>query len=159
MKLEILKRMVLFSIFIIAASCAKEDEQIDTEKPVINVSYDNAFPKSCAVLKRGNTYIFRALATDNTGIASYGVDIHHNFDQHTHDDQPGVCPLDPKKTAVKPMIYMQNFAVPDTGTSYEIYREISIPQDIDPGDYHCQISVIDKTGWQSRTSVDIKIIE
>ena len=42
---------------------------------------------------------------------------------------------------------------------YEIKHEITIPKDIDTGDYHCQISVTDITGWQSRTSVDIKITE
>ena len=31
--------------------------------------------------------------------------------------------------------------------------------DIDAGDYHCAYSVTDATGWQSRTSIDIKIVE
>ena len=36
---------------------------------------------------------------------------------------------------------------------------VSVPNDVDPGDYHCGFSVTDVTGWQSRTSVDIKIAE
>ncbi|MEE3225919.1 MAG: DUF4625 domain-containing protein [Bacteroidota bacterium] len=30
---------------------------------------------------------------------------------------------------------------------------------MDTGDYHCAYSVTDETGWQSRTSIDIKIVE
>lgn len=148
---------VLCTVFI-AVSCRKDDE-IDTEKPTITVNYDKGFPKSCEQLKRGNTYTIRARATDNVGVASYGIDIHHNFDHHTHDNQEGTCPLDPKKAPVKPLIYMQNFPANNGGKNYEIVKEITIPQDADTGDYHCQISVVDEAGWQSRTSIDFKIIE
>ncbi|MGA0403355.1 MAG: DUF4625 domain-containing protein, partial [Flavobacteriaceae bacterium] len=30
---------------------------------------------------------------------------------------------------------------------------------VDTGDYHLALSVTDVTGWQARTSVDVKIIE
>jgi len=143
----------------ILSSCGRDTEEIDTEKPVVSINYQNGFPQPCTTLKRGNTYTIRAMATDNVGIASYSIDIHHNFDHHTHDDQPETCILDPKKPAVKPMIYMQNFTTENAGKTYEIIREITIPSDADTGDYHCQFSVIDKTGWQGRTSVDLKIIE
>ncbi|EAQ51286.1 hypothetical protein MED217_17125 [Leeuwenhoekiella blandensis MED217] len=54
---------------------------------------------------------------------------------------------------------MENFSLADRPTEYEIQIEVSIPEDIDTGDYHCSYSVTDETGWQSRTSVDIKIVE
>lgn len=143
----------------VVASCSDSDEeQIDNEKPVITIDYENGFPKACAQLKRGTTYLIRARATDNVGIATYGIDIHNNFDHHTHDDQGKSCPLDPIKAAVNPMIYMQNFTA-DNSKNYEITKEITIPNNVDTGDYHCQISAIDQTGWQARTSIDIKIIE
>ncbi|MDO6519391.1 DUF4625 domain-containing protein [Zobellia uliginosa] len=44
-------------------------------------------------------------------------------------------------------------------TSYEFNIPVTIPNDIDAGDCHCSYSVTDKTGWQSRTSMDIKIVE
>ena len=158
MKFMSTKSFLLLSSFLLLASCGRDEEQVDTEKPVLTLGYAEAFPKSCAVLKRGETYVFRACATDNVGVASYGIDVHHNFDHHTHDDQPGVCALDDKKNAVKPMIYMQNFSVPNADKNFEIQQQITIPQDVDFGDYHCSISVTDQTGWQTRTSVDIKII-
>ena len=54
---------------------------------------------------------------------------------------------------------MQNKPIEGGLKEYEIKHEITIPKDIDTGDYHCEISVTDITGWQSRTSVDIKITE
>jgi hypothetical protein len=159
MKLSITKLLSLLLAATMITSCSKDDDEIDTEKPFITINYDYGFPKACAQLKRGQTYVIRAKVTDNVGIASYGIDIHNNCDQHTHDDQAGSCPLDPKKAPVNPMIYMQNFSVDNGGVNYEIAREITIPQNIDTGDYHCQISAVDQTGWQARTSIDIKIVE
>lgn len=152
---------MFFAAFLVTAvsSCVKDDEDVDTEKPVISINFAEGFPKACSTLKKGQTYTFRANATDNVGIASYGIDIHNNFDHHTHDDQAETCVLDPKKAPVKPMVYMQNFTVNQPSKNYGIVREITIPLDVDPGDYHCQMSVIDQTGWQARTSIDIKIVE
>lgn len=99
------------------------------------------------------------MTSDNQELASYSLDIHHNFDHHTHDDQGAECELDPVKEASNPLIFMQNYAIENGVSSYEIDVEITIPEDVDTGDYHCTFSVTDRTGWQSRTSIDIKIVE
>jgi uncharacterized membrane protein len=57
------------------------------------------------------------------------------------------------------MIFMENHTIENGGTSYEINLTVAIPNDIDIGDYHCAFSVTDATGWQSRTSIDIKIVD
>ena len=105
------------------------------------------------------TYNFRAQVTDNKALAAYSLDIHHNFDHHTHDDQVTECNLDPIQSALKPLIYIENFTIAGGLTSYEINIAVTIPNDIDTGDYHCAYSVTDETGWQSRTSIDLKIVE
>ncbi|WP_108868780.1 DUF4625 domain-containing protein [Aquimarina aquimarini] len=138
-------------------SCSSDDEETDTEKPTITVNYAEGFPKSCTVLQKGNPYIIKVKAADNVALASYAIDIHHNFDHHTHDDQGAQCTLDPIKTPKSPMIFMENYPIKGEVKQYEITQSITIPEGIDAGDYHCQISVIDVTGWQSRTSIDIKI--
>lgn len=149
--------LILVSLF---TSCSSDDSSHkDEQKPTISINYDEGFPQACAQLVKGQTYNFRAMASDNMALASYSLGIHHNFDHHTHDDQGEICPLEPIKQAVNPLIYMQNFSIENGVTSYEINISITIPSDIDPGDYHCSYSVTDATGWQSRTSVDIKIIE
>lgn len=131
----------------------------DEQKPIISIGYDGGFPQACNQLVRGETYYFKAKVSDNLALASYSLDIHHNFDHHTHDDQSGECDLEAIKQAIDPLIFMENYAIEGELTSYEINIPITIPDDVDTGDYHCAYSVTDETGWQSRTSVDIKIIE
>ncbi|MDO6517410.1 DUF4625 domain-containing protein [Zobellia uliginosa] len=140
------------------ASCSNgDDTEVDDEKPSISLA--GGFPQSCSELKRGETYVFKALVSDNVGLASYSLDVHHNFDHHTHDDQGSQCGLSAIKDAENPMIFMENYAVGSGKTSYEVTIELTIPQDVDTGDYHCAYSVTDVTGWQGRTSVDVKIVE
>ncbi|MBC9797204.1 DUF4625 domain-containing protein [Sinomicrobium weinanense] len=153
------KVLYLLPMALIWNSCSDDDTVVDDEKPTITVAYENGFPTPCTGLQRGGTYTIRARVSDNDALAAYSIDIHHNFDHHTHDDQGASCELAPLKQAVDPFIYMQNFQIEGNPGTYEINREITIPENIDTGDYHCQLSVTDRTGWQSRTSIDIKVIE
>ncbi|RTE53362.1 DUF4625 domain-containing protein [Arenibacter aquaticus] len=154
------KYIFILFLSLVFTSCTTDDNtKKDEQKPTISINYDEGFPQGCSQLVRGETYSFRAMVTDDVELASYSLDIHHNFDHHTHDDQEGSCSLDPKKTATDPWIFIENYSIEDGLTTYEINLSLTIPNDIDTGDYHCSFSVIDETGWQSRTSVDIKIIE
>lgn len=158
----LLFRSTLFFLFgtLFLTSCSSDDtSERDQNKPEINIAYPGGFPEPCMTLVKGETYTFRAKITDNQSLAAYSLDIHHNFDHHTHDDQQGNCELGIVKQPVNPWVFMENYAIEGDVSSYEIMIELTIAQDIDPGDYHCSFSVTDQTGWQSRTSVDIKIIE
>ncbi|WP_298879827.1 DUF4625 domain-containing protein [uncultured Polaribacter sp.] len=155
-----LKIFYFLSIILLFTACSNEgDIEKDLEKPTISINYNDGFPQACAVLTKGNTYNFKAMVTDNIELASYSIDIHNNFDHHTHDDQEATCILEHIKSPVNPLIYIENFSIPSGLTSYEFDVSVSIPDDIDTGDYHCSYSVTDITGWQSVTSIDIKIIE
>ncbi|WP_458627189.1 DUF4625 domain-containing protein [Winogradskyella sp. PC D3.3] len=150
----------LLFIFMFISSCSSDDSvDIDEQKPTISINYADGFPQACEQLVKGETYIFKAKVSDNKALASYSLDLHNNFDHHTHDDQGETCDLEPIKEAVNPLIYMENFTIEGGLTTYEINISITIPNDIDTGDYHCAYSVTDETGWQSRTSIDVKIID
>ena len=151
---------MVLSVFILTTSCSSEsDDEKDTEKPTISINYSGGFPQGCDELQRGQTYTFKAQVTDNYALASYSIDIHNNFDHHTHDDQVGNCEHHEDKEPVNPLLVLDNYAISGDLKSYEITLDIEIPNDVDIGDYHCQYSVTDQTGWQSQTSIDIKIIE
>ncbi|WBX77205.1 DUF4625 domain-containing protein [Tenacibaculum ovolyticum] len=152
-------KKTIFTLFfsLLLINCSSDSENIDQEKPTITINYDNGFPKSCTVLEKGKQYTIKVKVSDNIALAKYAIDIHHNFDHHTHDDQGSLCELNPIKTPISPLIFMENYNIDNERKEYEISQSITIPTNIDSGDYHCQISVIDITGWQSRTSVDIKI--
>tara|TARA_R110002049_G_scaffold93815_5_gene231585 strand:- start:2294 stop:2773 length:480 start_codon:yes stop_codon:yes gene_type:complete len=154
-----IKHIYFFLLVSLIVSCSSEDSpDKDEDKPSISINYNEGFPQACAQLVKGQTYNFRAQVTDNTSLASYNLNIHHNFDHHTHDDQGAICELEPVKQAINPLIYMENFSIENGVTSYEINISVTIPDTIDTGDYHCAYSVTDATGWQSRTSIDIKIV-
>ena len=156
----LLKHFCFLSFLTLLISCTSDDSMDkDEEKPTISVNYDNGFPQGCAQLTKGQTYSFRAMVKDNKKLASYSLDIHHNFDHHTHDDQVTECILGDIKSPVNPYLFMENYSIESELTSYEINISLTIPDDIDIGDYHCAYSVTDETGWQSRTSIDIKIVE
>ncbi|MBS7563885.1 DUF4625 domain-containing protein [Mucilaginibacter sp. Bleaf8] len=151
--------IALCLIFIVSAGACKKDsnEKIDTEYPVIDISTADAFPKQCSVVKRGQKFNFKANLTDNAQLGSVSVDIHHNFDHHTHSTEVSDCGMDPIKTPVKPFLLIKDFSIPAGQTSYQVNAEINVPADIDPGDYHFLIRLTDKEGWQTIKGLSIKI--
>lgn len=140
------------------ASCSSDNNEIDTEYPVIDISTSNAFPIQCSEITRGQKITFRAKFTDNAALGSYSLDIHHNFDHHTHSTEVNNCVADPIKKPVNPMLYINSVTIPNGEKSYEAVQEITIPTDIDPGDYHFMIRLTDKEGWQTIKGLSIKIL-
>ena len=139
------------------ASCKKDKEEIDTTYPTINIEAANAFPKQCSVVKRGEKFIFKADFSDNVELGAVSVDIHHNFDQHSHSTEVAACNMDAKKTPVNPLKFIKDFSIPTGQKNYQISQEIEIPANIDAGDYHFLIRLTDKSGWQTIKGLSIKI--
>jgi hypothetical protein len=151
--------IIIFNALLIVG-CSNNDEDLkDLEKPTITVAYKNGFPKSCSTLQRGKEHIVSVKVSDNLALASYGIDVHNNFDHHTHDDQGEKCELNSVKSPKNPFVYLVNKDIVGNVKQFEIKHVLKIPANVDIGDYHCQISVVDVTGWQSRTSLDIKIVD
>jgi hypothetical protein len=101
--------------------------------------------------------VFRARLSDNKELGSVSIDIHHNFDHHTHSTEVESCSMDPIKTPVKPMLLLQSFPITPGNKTVETQEEIQIPADIDAGDYHFLIRLTDKEGWQTIKGLSIKI--
>ncbi|MEJ7560014.1 MAG: DUF4625 domain-containing protein [Pedobacter sp.] len=146
------------SALLFTSACKKEEAAIDTEYPVIDISTAAAFPKQCSTVKRGESFTFKAVLSDNTTLGSVSVDIHHNFDHHTHSTEVAACDMASVKTPVKPFLLIQSYPIPSGMASFETNQRIDIPADIDPGDYHFMIRLTDKEGWQTIKGLSIKII-
>lgn len=143
-------------------SCSSDDDDNtkinDKEKPeIVNGKLPN--PIDCQQYKRGETIAFRYTFTDNVELGNFNIEIHNNFDHHTHSTSAGDCPLDAKKAPVSPWVYNQDYTIPTGLKAYDAKVDITIPKDIDPGDYHFMIRVTDKAGWQELKAVSIKIKE
>lgn len=141
-------------------SCEKDNDEnsVDDEHPVIDLSGD-AFPVQCSTLKRGETFTFKTKFSDNVELGTYSIDIHHNFDHHTHSTEFEECDLQPKKEPVKPFLFIKSYDIPSGQKTYEAVQQIEVPADIDPGDYHFMISISDHVGWNTIKGLSIKITE
>ena len=155
------KTKILAALFISTltfTSCSSDSTEIDKEYPVIDISAANAFPIQCSEVKRGQKISFRAKFTDNAQLGSYSLDIHHNFDHHTHSTEVNNCAAEPVKKPLNPMLYINSVTIPQGQKVYDASQEINIPNDIDPGDYHFMIRLTDKEGWQTIKGLSIKIL-
>lgn len=153
------KQIAIFCLgcALLISSCKKETEEIDTTYPVIDVIASSAFPKQCSVIKRGEKFVFKAAFSDNAELGSSSIDIHHNFDHHSHSTEVSDCSMEAVKAPVKPFLLIKTFAIPSGQKAYNINEEITVPADVDPGDYHFLIRLTDKAGWQSIKGISIKI--
>lgn len=154
--LKIISAIML--LFFVVAACKKDnDDSVDQEYPVIDIAGSNAFPIQCSTINRGQKFTFRAKFTDNAQLGSYSLDIHHNFDHHTHSTEVSNCGLDNVKTPVKPFLFVQNYDIPSGQKAYDANIELEVPSDVDPGDYHFMIRLTDHEGWQTIKGLSIKI--
>ncbi|HMM03462.1 MULTISPECIES: DUF4625 domain-containing protein [unclassified Dysgonomonas] len=153
------KKIILFSLFcLLAMACSNDDEDSrDMEKPSIDMGFKNAYPQNCVILYRGESFPFRAVFTDNEELGNYNIEIHNNFDHHSHSTDDVECDLEPKKTPVKAFVYNQDFSIPLGKNIFEADNEIFIPEDVDTGDYHFMVRLTDKAGWQQLKAISLKI--
>jgi hypothetical protein len=142
---------------ILLSSCADDKVEIDTEYPEIDITYQDAFPKQCSVVERGETMAFSARFMDNMELGGFSIDVHHNFDHHTHSTEVNDCDTEPVKEPVNPFKFINGYDIPEGSRDYTAEMELEIPEDIDTGDYHFMILLTDAEGWQTIKGLSIKI--
>jgi hypothetical protein len=161
--------MKTFSVFytgvfvlLFLAACEK-DHETDREKPVIDLSIQDAFPLNCDTLFFGELLEIKVRFSDNAELGSFSIDMHHNFDHHSHSTEVTECSLDPVKTPVNPFLLIEDYAIPEGKKAYETSLKISLPTGsnegfYDDGDYHFFISLTDKEGWSVQKGLSIKML-
>jgi hypothetical protein len=149
-----MKRVLVVALILFAGCKQDDDNKVDTEYPVIGES----FPSQCSQISRGDTITFTCDFSDNVALGSFSLDVHHNFDHHTHSTEVEVCEMAPVKTPVHPFLFVQSYTIPEQQASYKPVVKIAVPGDIDPGDYHFMIRLTDQEGWQTLKGLSIKII-
>ena len=145
----------LVMVFLLS-NCKKGTEEIDTSYPEI-VASASGFPQQCSIIKRGESFTFKAQVSDNVELGSMSIDIHHNFDHHSHSTEVNSCNMEAIKTPVKPYLLIREINIPAGQKNYEATATINVQADIDPGDYHFLIRITDKAGWQTIKGISIKI--
>ena len=162
MKIRLVWFILIFSFLVFACN----DENVDDQTPEIDLSIEGAFPVNCDTLYFGETHTIRLLLQDNVelgSITALSIDIHNNFDHHSHSTEVTECNLDEEKNAVNPYVIIQSFDLPEGQSTYETSFELALPEsnaggDFDEGDYHFFISLADKEGWSVQKGLSIKIL-
>ena len=156
-----MKTKHIFYLLLLCAlsACNSTSNEKDLEAPEILAGTEGAGPLNCAVYHLGSTLIFQYSFLDNMELGSYNLEIHNNFDHHTHSTEAETCQQDPVKKPVNPWIYNKDFHLPAGEKMYDAYEEIKIPEDVDPGEYHFMIRLTDASGWQTLKSVSIRLAE
>ena len=149
--------IVILGMIFAFTSC---DETVKDEAlPEINMSGTTAFPQNCTTVYRGESFTFNALFTDNMELGSYSIEMHDNFDHHTHSTSATECELGAVKTPVKPFLYIEEFTIPAGKTTFTANISIFIPVDTDTGDYHFMVRLTDKSGWQTFEGISVKVTD
>ena len=152
---------LLILITMVATSCSKEE--VDQTKPEIVMNAESSYPQNCDTLWLGETFTFSAIFTDNQELGSYSIEIHENFDHHSHSTESEACNLMPQKEPVNPFQFLQDYAVPEGMTIHEAVENIYIPDSnnegpIDDGDYDLSIKLTDREGWATQKVISIKLM-
>lgn len=161
-----MKKIELFfcslGLWITLGACGNDGEvtKKDLEKPTITTEGVVAEPLNCSQYLQGDTIRLCYVLKDNIELGSYNVEIHNNFDHHSHSTDAGECELDAKKEANNHVwIYNKDFKIPAGSTTFVADERIPIPEHAQAGDYHFMIRFTDKAGHQEIKAVSIKIIE
>ncbi len=155
------KRFMTLMLPLALCACGSDDDETlkDMQQPVITEQGIVAIPTDCMVFHRGDTIRFNYVFTDDTELGAYNIEVHNNFDHHTHSTSASECEMEPSKQPQKPWVYNQDFTIPAGQRQYDARQDIVIPQDKDTGDYHFMVRVTDRAGWQQLKSMAIKVVE
>jgi hypothetical protein len=152
--MSIQKRVSLMLLSFLLFSCG-DDNNKDMQKPEIRVD----FPQNCIMLQRGQSFVFHAHFSDNVELGNYNIEVHNNFDHHSHNTGNVECEMDARKSPVNAWVFNQAYAIPAGQKTFEANNPITIPADIDTGDYHFMVRLTDQSGWQELAAVSIKVTE
>lgn len=141
---------------VLLGTCISDPDNKDMSMPFIEDGV-NALPLQCDICCRGGVLPFSCTFTDDIQLGNYNIEIHNNFDHHTHSTVSGDCEMEPVKEPHNPWIFNQDYSIPAGQTIWHAGFDIPVPEDIDPGDYHFMVRLTDASGWQQIKSVSIKV--
>lgn len=176
--------VVACTLFLLGA-CVSDPDDKDMTMPFIEES-EESYPQQCEVYQPGGFIPLRCTFSDDMELGNFNVEIHNNFDHHSHstssvecdfdehDDHDGHDDHDDEATHDEETdhdhdhdhdsypgawVFNQDYTIPAGQTLYKASIDIPIPEDIAEGAYHFMIRLTDRAGWQQLKSVSIKIGE
>jgi len=125
-------------------ACEDDDEAVDVTAPTITVSE----PVMGESFDEGGTIHFEAEFEDDIGLSTYNINIHNNFDGHSH-----------ARLAATAFAFNQSYDL--SGTLDDVHQDVAIDADVIAGPYHFIVEAIDASGnsttFAEGTSVTMEI--
>lgn len=130
MKKTMKKLLFVLPLIVVGSfmGCGKEESE-DLTAPTIAIEE----PKSGASFKIGTEVHFEAEFKDNEALATYHLDIHDNFDGHSHG-----------RILVEKFRYEKSFEV--SGKSMKVEEHIGVPKNATAGPYDLIVHAVDADG-------------
>lgn len=150
--------LCLLVVIYVFAGCIEETDT-EAERPKVEL----LSPAPCDTLLFGSSFTYRVRITDNTGLGNISMDIHNNFGHHSHGAHAS-CNMDEAKEPVDPYSHTWIFSLPENETEYVFDTIIDLPlmkastTYYDAGDYHFHFYITDNEGYQTFTTMDVKIL-
>ncbi|TVQ15409.1 MAG: DUF4625 domain-containing protein [Bacteroidetes bacterium] len=143
------------------AACVKEDD-----KEILPPEIEIISPWHCDTIYFDEPVTYRFKITDKSkvGLGNFSMDIHNNFNHHSHGSHAS-CAMDPQKNPVHPWEEVWIVNLPDDEFEYLLEMEINMPlmkddtHEHDQGDYHFHIYITNAEGYQTFTSLDVKLLK
>jgi hypothetical protein len=154
-----MKKYIFAALILLAVTACGDDKNRDLSYPRISTADIEASPTNCHEYRRGEVIKFNYMFYDDTELGMFNIEVHNNFDHHSHSTSSTECTMDPNKEPVKPWVFNQGYNIPSGRTEYNAKVDIPIPTDIDTGDYHFMVRLTDMAGWQQLQAFSIKIVE
>lgn len=150
-------KKIFYSLCILAglAACDKNPEQEDkpdTEKPFITLVDSKPAPATGIVCELPEDKIFTVFTgenlslhlkfTDDKELSQYKIDVHNNFDCHSHRQQtPGGVPWF--------LVRIRDLS----GSDSRVEELLQVPENATVGDYHLLVYCTDKAGTEAEPLV------
>ena len=139
------KSIVKYVALLLLLGCSEDDpvnDGPDVESPVIQVTSSspeakegmicNAKESNVISVATGGEVILNLTFSDDRNLAQYKIDIHNNFDCHSHG----------RVASSWQVLKIENIF----GKELEVNEVLEVPEDALAGDYHLQILCLDESG-------------
>jgi len=159
--------------------CISCNGQKDLTPPVIEEA--GFLPADCDIYYLGDTIFVHFVCSDNVELGNYNIEIHNNFDHHSHgtssvdcededhdhehgdeehDHEHGDEDHDHEHEHVEgAWVYNQDYALARGLQRDTVELLIPVPADVLEGDYHFMLRLTDRAGWQTIKTVPIHLHE
>ncbi len=114
---------------LLVGACSKANDEKDTERPLISLQSPGDDS-----LRGGDNLQIRAIITDNESLSQVKIEIHDDFDGHSHGKKAGAP------------AFAWDTIMTLSGKETMLDFPVAVPEDIASGRYHFQMQALDVSG-------------